>query len=322
MPTLPIPAGAQAPAESNPLERAADYAAAEKADATRRAYQSDFNHFRAWCGRSGKTPWPASVGTVAAYLASLADAGLKASTITRRAAAIAYAHKLASLDNPAGAEPVRAVLRGIRRKIGTAVTAKAPATAKAIAGMLKRIPDTLAGKRDRALLLTGFAAALRRSELVALDIRDIETVDAGVVVTIRRAKTDQEGKGATIAIPRGSRLRPVEALTAWLEARCAVGNLPAAAPLFVSIAKGNKQGGRLSDRSVATIIKKWAAVAKLDPVIFSGHSLRAGFITSALDDGADMFRIMDVSRHKRIETLRIYDRRVKAFRNHAGKGFL
>jgi hypothetical protein len=118
------------------MERAADYAAAEKSDASRRVYKSDFNHFRSWCESLGCTALPASVGTVAAYLASLADAGLKASTITRRCAAIACAHQLASLEIPTVVEPVRAVFRGFRRKIGTAVEREA--TARAIATILKK----------------------------------------------------------------------------------------------------------------------------------------------------------------------------------------
>jgi site-specific recombinase XerD len=320
MPHLPVPIGGMEPAASDPLARAKDYAAAEKSPATRRAYQSDFNHFRSWCARSGVTPLPASVGTVAAYLAFQADAGLKASTITRRCAAIAYAHRLAGHEPPTNAEPVKAVSRGIRRTIGTAVERKAPATARAIQGMLRKIPDTPAGLRDRALLLIGFSAALRRSELVALNLADIETVPEGIIVHVRRAKTDQEGQGAEIAIPRGTRLKPLEALAAWLALRP---DASPQSPLFVSVGKGGRiSPDRLSDRAVALVVKRWAGAAKLDPALFAGHSLRAGFITSALDAGADMFKVMDVSRHKRIETLRIYDRRAKAFKNHAGKGFL
>ncbi len=109
---------------------------------------------------------------------------------------------------PTGDEKVKAVQRGIRRTIGTAVDRKAPATAKAIKAMVTRIPDTLRGRRDRALLLTGFAAALRRSELVALDVEDLERTPDGVFVHIRRSKTDQEGEGHMVAVPRGGKLKP------------------------------------------------------------------------------------------------------------------
>src|SRR5258706_13910845 len=229
--TLPVRIGGSPPASTDPLARAADYATAEKSDATRRAYGSDFNHFSTWCFSAGRTPLPGSPETVAAYLAHLADSGLKASTITRRCAAITYAHRLKGCPPPTLAEPVKAVLRGIRRRIGTAVERKAPATARAIRDMLRRIPlDNLGGKRDRALLLIGFSAALRRSELVALSVVDIETVPEGIVIHVRRGKTDQEGQGAEIAVPKGSRLRPVEALTAWLEARDTPGQGPGVLP--------------------------------------------------------------------------------------------
>jgi|SRR6266436_7353148 len=129
--------------------------------------------FARWCASAGHPPIPAMVEIAAAYLAGLADAGLKASTIARCCAAIVYAHKLAGHEPPTNAEPVKAVMRGICRRIGTAPERKAPATAKAIAGMLKRIPDAPPGLRDRALLLIGFSAALRRSEIVALNLADI-----------------------------------------------------------------------------------------------------------------------------------------------------
>lgn len=323
MSNLPaVPGGTDVSTNTDISARAADYARSEKADATRRAYRSDFAHFSTWCVSNDRAPLPSSAETAAAYLAHLADSGLKASTITRRCAAITYAHRLAGAEPPTTAEPVKAVLRGIRRRIGVAVERKAPATARALTMMLKRIPpDTLAGKRDRALLLIGFSAALRRSELVALNVNDIETVPEGIVIHVRRSKTDQEGEGREIAIPRGSRLKPVEAIEAWLDT---VGTGPEVSrPVFVSIAKGGRlESKRLSDRAVALIVKKWAEAAKLDPALFSGHSLRAGFVTSALEKGADLFKVMSVTGHKRVETLKIYDRRAEAFRDHAGKDFL
>lgn len=320
MTTLPVPIGGPplAPAYTDALQSAHAYALAEKADATRRAYGSDFRDFTAWCGRMGAIPIPAPVEIVAAYLASIADHGLKASTITRRAAAIGYAHRLAGHEPPTHAEPVKAVLRGIRRRTGVAVERKAPATARALTGMLKRIPDTLWGKRDRALLLLGFAAALRRSELVALHALDLERTPDGILVTIRRSKTDQEGAGHVVAVPRGSKLRPCEAVDDWLAAAGIDDG-----PVFRSIGKGGRVAlEALSDRSVADIVKDRAKAAGLDPALFSGHSLRAGFVTSALEAGADLLRVMDVTRHTEVRTLKAYDRRAKAFRDHAGRGFL
>lgn len=315
---VPRPGELPAPAITDELTRAATYADAAKADATRLAYGRDWRDFTTWCAARGAQPLPASIETIAAYFASLADRGRKASTISRRKAAIANAHRLAGHEPLTQAEPVKAVLSGIRRRIGVAVTRKAPATARAITAMLKRLPDTTTGKRDRALLLIGFSAALRRSELAALEIADIEWVEHGIFVHIRSSKTDQEGEGHQVAIPRGSKLKPVEALEAWLaELRNNAG------PLFRPIAKGNRIVDRhLSGQSIADIVKRHAGGAKLDAALFSGHSLRAGFVTSALERGADPFKVMDVTRHKSVNTLRVYDRRAKAFKDHAGKDFL
>ncbi|CAL8981858.1 Tyrosine recombinase XerD [Rhodoplanes serenus] len=323
---LPVPIGGTTALETgtgpgdltDALRSARAYAMAEKSAATRRAYASDWDHFRAWCYSHAVAPLPAAVETVAAYLASLADARLKASTIMRRTAAIAYAHRLAGSPPPTAAEPTKAVLRGIRRRVGVAVEQKAPATARAITAMLKGIPDTMQGRRDRALLLIGFAAALRRSELVALTVADLERTPEGVVIHIRRSKTDQEGEGHQVAVPIGGKLRPVQALDAWLSAAAITEG-----PVFRAVNRGGRvAAGALSDHAVADIVKRRAAAAGLDTRQFSGHSLRAGFVTSALESGADLLKVMDVTRHREVRTLKAYDRRAKAFRDHAGRKFL
>ena len=295
------------------------YALAEKADATRRAYRSDFEMFGTWCrARRNVEPLGASPDDVAAYLAAQASAKVKPSTLTRRLAAIAYAHRLAGLESPAGHEAVRAVMRGIRRTAGTAPTRKAPATADRVAAMLQAIsPDTLAGKRDRALLLLGFAGAFRRSELVALDVADLAFEPEGVRVMIRRSKADQEGQGQEIAILRGTKLRPVAALQAWL----AAGGVTTG-PVFRSINRHGQVGEALTAQSVALVVKRHAGAAGLDPNTFAGHSLRSGFLTSAAEAGADVLRMMEVSRHKRVETMQGYVRRASLFKGHAGAEFL
>ena len=295
-----------------------DYAQASKAASTRRAYQTDAADFACWCKQHGVDPIPASVDTVAAYLASLANAGLRASTITRRCAGIRYMHRLAGLESPTGNEALKAVLSGIRRSIGTAATRKAPATADVVRVILAEVPQDLRGLRDRALLLLGFAGALRRSELVAINVSDIEETAEGLLVHIRKSKTDQEGTGDFVSVPHGSRLRPVAGVMAWLQAAGIVEG-----PLFRSIKKGGLvTPERLSDRSVAKIVKRRAEAAGFDPAIFSGHSLRAGFVTAALHHGADILRVMDVTRHREVSTLKTYDRRAKAFKQHAGEAFL
>lgn len=185
--------------------------------------------------------------------------------------------------------------------------------------MVAAIPTDLRGIRDRALLLTGFAGALRRSELVALDVSDLEESAEGFIVRIRRSKTDQEGVGDFVSIPFGSRLRPVRALKDWLRAAGITEG-----PVFRPIRRGGNavETERLTDRSVANIVKAHAEAVGLDPHVFSGHSLRAGFVTSALQAGADVLRVMDVTRHRQVNTLRVYDRRAKAFKQHAGERFL
>jgi site-specific recombinase XerD len=301
------------------VDAARGYAANEKAAATRRAYRSDWGIFATWCAARGAVALPAAPETVAAFLAAEADTGAKPSTITRRSAAIRYAHALAGHEPPTAAEAVKTTMRGIRRTHRTAPAQKAPATAERIAMMIAAIPvDTLRGKRDRALILLGFAGAFRRSELVALRVEDITETPDGLRVTIRRSKTDQEGQGHEIAVPRGARLRPVEALRAWLDAAGV-----AEGPVFRRLVKGGRAtADALSAESVADIVKRHAAVAGLDPEQFAGHSLRAGFLTSGAEAGASIFKLMEVSRHRSVDTLRGYVRRAELFKDHAGSAFL
>ena len=311
-------AGATAPRLTDALSSAAGYALAEKSENTRRAYRSDLRAFSEWCDGVAAAALPASSKTVAAYLAHLADSRLTVSTIQRRAAAIAYAHKLAGFGSPLVDESVKAVLRGIRRTLGVAPHGKAPATASVVAKMARKLPATLVGKRDRSLILLGFAAALRRSELVALTIADIERTGDGVFLHVARGKTDQEGVGATIAVPTAGKLGVLEALDDWCTAAALTEG-----PVFRAIDRhGRISDHALSDDAVATIVKRAAKAARLDPTAYSGHSLRSGFVTSALASGADLFRVMDVTRHREVKTLRAYDRRVKAFDNHPGRRFL
>ena len=229
---------------------AIDLAKAEKAASTRKAYGTDFRLFKAYCDGKGVSPLPASPETVAAYIAAEAQTA-KPSTISRRVAAIRYVHKLAGIQTPTDAEGVKATMRGIRRTYGGARNRKAPAVAAKMLGMVAAAPDGLAGLRDRALLLLGFAGAFRRSELVALDVADLEETETGLLITIRRGKTDQEAIGRAIAIPHGDIACPVKALRAWLDAAGIE-----AGPLFRPINKGGAvRDSRLTCRSVANFVK-------------------------------------------------------------------
>ncbi len=176
--------------------------------------------------------------TVAAFLAAEANRGTKPSTIGRRLAAIRYAHKLAGHEPPTNSEAVKATLRGIRRTAGSAPARKAPATADKVLAMVGKADTDVKGLRDRALLLLGFAGAFRRSELVALDVADLQFCDGGLRVIIRKSKTDQEGLGATIAITRGSIACPVDAVRAWIKVAGIVDG-----PLFRPVTRNRKDLG-------------------------------------------------------------------------------
>ena len=311
-------AGALPAALGPELEEAAGYAHAEKAAATRLAYRSDFELFRSWCEMKSVSALPAVPETVAAFLAAEAGRGIKSSTIGRRLAAIRYAHKLAGHEPPTNSEVVKATLRGIRRTASSAPVRKAPATADKIVAMVDKAGADPKGLRDRALLLLGFAGAFRRSELVALNVADLQFCNGGLRVTIRKSKTDQEGQGATTAIVPGSVACPISAVRSWIEtARISNG------PIFRPVTRTGKIASRrLSARAVAEIVKMYARRAGLKAANFSGHSLRSGFLTSAAARGASIFKMMDVSRHKSVDTLRGYVRDAEMFRDHAGTGLL
>jgi integrase len=294
------------------------FAEQEKSEGTRRAYRSDWRIFLAWCRERRLDSMPAEPTTAARFLSHQATSGKKASTISRRAAAIAYAHKLAGFEPPTNIETVRATVRGIRRSIGCAPVRKAPATADVIAAMLAHCPDTLRGKRDAALLALGFAGAFRRSELVALTVDDLVEGPDGYRVTIRQSKTDQEGAGQEIAVPRGCRIRPVAAVRAWLQAAGITEGF-----IFRPVAKGGQVlAEALSGHSAAAIVKRHAKLAGLDPADFAGHSLRSGYLTSAAEAGAGVLKMQEQSRHRSLDMLIGYVRRADLFRDHSGSTFL
>jgi site-specific recombinase XerC len=197
-------------------DRASEFAHNSKSENTIRAYRSDWAHFESWCKAHGQSSLPATSETVGLYVADLA-ASLKTATITRRISAISQAHQIAGVETPTKSSQVRLVMAGIRRTKGTAQAAKTPVLVDDLRRMISRLPENLLGVRDRALLLIGFGGAFRRSELVALDVADVAVTRDGLVVTIRRSKTDQEGEGRKLGIPYGSNPAtcPVRALQDW-----------------------------------------------------------------------------------------------------------
>jgi integrase len=212
---------------------------------------------------------------------------------------------------------VREVLRGIARRHGSRQRGKRAAVTADVRAMVGTLDASPQGQRDRALLLLGFAGAFRRGELVALDVADIETVDDGLIVTIRQGKTDQEGAGREVGIPYGSRLQtcPVRALTRWLAV-----SVITEGPVFRPINRhGQIRPARLSAQSVALIVKRTAAAAGLDPKVYAGHSLRAGLATAAAARGVSERAIMDLTGHKSLPMVRRYIRKGSLFTNNAAE---
>ncbi len=296
------------------LNQAQDYARLSRATNTQRAYRADWADFSAWCAGHGQPALPATPQTVLLYLTDAADR-CKVSTLQRRLTTISQAHKAERHPSPTGDPAVRAVWAGIKRTKGTAQHGKTAAVTEDLRRMVRALPQTSTiGKRNRALLLLGFAGAFRRSELVGLDIADVVVTGDGLVVTLRRSKTDQEGAGRTVGIPYGSdpTTCPVRATTGWISAAGLT-----AGPLFRSITRHGKVQGRLSDWAVAQVVKAAATGAGLDPTLYAGHSLRAGLATAAAQAGVSERAIMAQTGHKSLPMVRKYIRAGSLFQDNA-----
>jgi integrase len=297
--------------------KASDYLKKAKAPNTRKAYRADWSDFEVWCKHYARPSLPATPETVAYYLADQSQY-LKVSTLERRLATISEAHKAAGLEPPTRHVQVRLVWAGIKREKGTAQAHMKPALTRHLRAMVAHLPDSLMGCRDRALLLLGFAGAMRRSELVGLAVSDLALTDEGLVVHVRKSKTDQTGAGRKLGIPFGSNAEtcPVRAVQAWLdESRLDDG------PLFRAVSRAGLVGERqLSDRVVANVVKRSLVAAGKSARRYAGHSLRAGLITQAAMAGVSERAIQDQSGHKSLLVLRRYIRDGSLFReNAAGK---
>jgi integrase len=294
--------------------RAEHYARASRAYATRRAYRSDWVHYEAWCRTNSLAALAATPQVVGAYLAAHA-AALAPATLGRRLSSIAVAHRLAGHQLDTRHPALRDVMAGIRRERGTAPRRAAPATTDIIRRMASACDvRTLIGLRDRALVLVGFAGAFRRSELVSLDRYYLAFGSEGVRITLRRSKGDQEGAGEVVGVARieGSFTCPVAALEAWL----AIAHIDEG-PAFRSVDRhGRVAATALDDRAVARVVQKLAAAVGLDPSVYSGHSLRAGFATSAAAHGIEERRIAKQTRHKS-DVVRTYIRDGEVFVRNA-----
>lgn len=303
-------------------ENADEFARRSRAANTLRAYRLDWAAFETWCTEHGLQALPAAPETVRLYATDLARQGRKPSTITRHAASIAVAHRRAGHVPPPTADPLfRETLSGIRKTLGTAPAKKTAAELTILQAMIAATPVTDAagrvlasGVRDRALLLLGFAAFARESELAALDVEDVREADDGLRLTIRRSKTDQEGAGEEIGVPYGSHREtcPVRALRAWRRLQDADRG-----PLFRRVNRHGQIDGRLSPQAVGEIVKRAAARAGHDPRSFGGHSLRSGGATAAAKGKAPDRAIMRQGRWRSERIARGYIRAGTLFEENA-----
>ena len=292
------------------VAEAADYAACALSGATLTAYAADWAHFCAWCRTGGVSPMPAEPVIVAGYLANLAPA-LKRSGLKRRLAAIPHHHRISGHRWIPGHPALRATLRGILGEHGTVSRPAAALASAEVKGLLDHCGTDVAGLRDRALFLLGFAGALRRSELVAFDREHLRFTAEGVTLRLPRSKTDQEREGATLGIPRyGKRdTCPVRALEARLQ-RSGI----AYGPVFRKVSAAGRLEARLTADGVWMVLRRRAAQAGLAVHAserLSPRGLRAGFITEAYLRGALDEQVMHHARHKDVNTTRGYCRRVK-----------
>jgi integrase len=280
---------------------------------TRRAYRADLDHFTAWGGSV-----PASPEIIARYLSDHAEV-LSIATLKRRLAALSVAHEARGLTSPTSTKLVHATLRGIQRTHGTPQRQAQPLLVEDLLRIMATLGEGSKDVRDRALLLVGFAGGFRRSELVDLDVEDMEMMRQGMIITVRRSKTDQTGEGRKIGIPlaRG-RYCPVQTYEHWIEtAGIETG------PIFRPVTRHDHVGGgRLSTRSVSTIIKARVKAIGLDADQYSGHSLRAGLATSAAMAGISTLAIRQQTGHRSDATLARYVRRGELFINNAAGSLL
>jgi integrase len=303
-------------------ERVRQLRATLRSPNTSRAYASDWRSFEAWCLSEGVEAGRADDVVVANYLAVLADEGCAPGSIAR-----VYSGLLATLRSsapetwPPGLRPYRIaqVLKGIRRDNARLVVRKRPLTDVEVAKIVSNLGHDLKATRDRALLLVGVMGGFRRSELVGLDVETLQVTDAGLQVYLPKSKTDQEGDGRTVGIlaQNNSEECPIRALGEWTDAASIISG-----PIFRPVVRGRAIDRRLNDRAVARIVKETVASIGLDADDFSGHSMRAGFVTTAARQGKSLESIMKQTGHKSIKQLMEYIRHATVFVDNATSGFM
>ena len=290
-----------------------------KAPNTIRAYQSDFNDFRLFCSKNGFRSLPSDPKIVSLYLTHLSTNEAKMSTLKRRLVSIGVIHKVKGhyLDtkHPAIVENIM----GIKRRKGSIQKSKKPILISNLKQLIdvidKQKKEDIKKLRDRSIILIGFSGGFRRNEIVSLDYEDLDFVSEGLKITVRRSKTDQFGEGSLKALPYfdSSQYCPVVSLQKWIE----VSKIKSG-PLFRRFTKGlNLSENRLTDQTVALLIKEYLNLAGIDSKNYSGHSLRSGFATAAAESGAEERSIMAMTGHKSTEMVRRYIKEANLFKNNA-----
>jgi len=290
-----------------------------KANNTVRAYKSDFKDFGIFCAKNGIKSLPSEPKIVSLYLTHLSIKDVKISTLKRRLVSIGVIHKLKGYYLDTKHPSIIENIMGIKRRKGSIQKAKKPLLINNLKKIINVIDEQkreeIKKLRDRSIILIGFSGGFRRNELVSLDYDDLDFVPEGVKINIKRSKTDQFGEGSTKGLPyfNSSKYCPVVSLQKWIEI-----SKITSGPLFRRFRKGsNLSENRLTDQTVALIIKEYLNIAGIDSRNYSGHSLRSGFATSAAESGAEERSIMSMTGHKSTEMVRRYIKEANIFKNNA-----
>jgi site-specific recombinase XerD len=290
-----------------------------KAINTVRAYKSDFNDFSLFCAQNGFKSLPSEPKIVSLYLTHLSTKDIKMSTLKRRLVSIGVIHKLKGHYLDTKHPSIIENLMGIKRRKGSIQRGKKPLLISNLKELINVIDEVnkeeIKKFRDRSIILIGFSGGFRRNEIVSLDYDDLDFVSEGLKITIRKSKTDQFGEGALKALPYfdSSKYCPVESIKNWIR----ISKIKSG-PLFRRFTKGSKLSkNRLTDQTVALLIKQYLMLAGIDSKNYSGHSLRSGFATSAAESGVEERSIMAMTGHKSTEMVRRYIKEANLFKNNA-----
>ena len=290
-----------------------------KANNTLRAYNSDFNDFELFCVKNGFKSLPSDPKIVSLYLTHLSTKDLKMSTLKRRLVSIGVIHKLKGHYLDTKHPSIIENIMGIKRRKGSVQKAKKPILINSLKAIINVIDqqnkEEIKKLRDRTIILIGFSGGFRRNEIVSLDYDDLDFVPEGLKINIRRSKTDQFGEGSIKALPYfdNSEYCPVLSIKKWIE-KSKISN----GPIFRRFLKGSKLSiNRLTDQTIALLIKEYLTLAGIDSKNYSGHSLRSGFATSAAESGAEERSIMAMTGHKSTEMVRRYIKEANLFKNNA-----